>query len=134
MSEQRSKIKARVEAFVVAVNRRDWGAFLAEIDPEPEYTPIEENVTYRGREALTGYLERWFEVWDDAHLDLDEIQVAPTEDRLFAAFRFSGRGKGSEVAIEGPIFHVVELRDGRYHRVAEFSYRDEALAAYRQTE
>ena len=134
MSERRSVIEARVEAFNAAVNRRGWDAFLAEVDPESEYTPDEENVTYRGREEMTGYLERFFEVWDDHRLELEEIEVAPKEDRLFAAFRVSGQGKGCGVPVEARGFQVIELRDGRYHRVREFLDRDEALAAYRQSE
>ena len=134
MSERRSEIEARVEATTAAVNRGDWDAFFAEVDPEIEYTPVEENVTYRGREEMTGYLERFFEVWDDHRMELEEIEVAPTEDRLFAAFRVSGRGKGSGVPVEARGFQVIELRDCRYHRVREFLDRDEALAAYRQTE
>src|SRR5919109_443581 len=125
MSERRSEIEARVEATTAAVNRRDWDAAFAEVDPEIEYTPVEENVTYRGREAMTGYLERFFEVWDDHRLELEEIEVAPTEDRLFAAFRVSGQGKGSGVPVEGRGFQVIELRDGRPRRVAEFLDRDE---------
>ena len=72
MSERRSEIEAQVEATTAAVNRGDWNAFFAEVDPEIEYTPVEENVTYRGREAMTGYLDRFFEVWDDHRMELED--------------------------------------------------------------
>ena len=42
-----------------ALGKRDWGAFSAELDPEIEYSPREEQVVYRGPDAVARYTERW---------------------------------------------------------------------------
>jgi SnoaL-like domain len=41
-----------------AFNGRDWDAYFADVDPDYEWDPIGENASYRGREAVTEYLER----------------------------------------------------------------------------
>jgi ketosteroid isomerase-like protein len=45
------------------------------------------------------------------------------------ALRYRGRGKGSEVPVEGLFFHVVELRDGKFLRVKEYTDKAQALEA-----
>jgi hypothetical protein len=50
--------------------------------------------------------------------------------RAFVAIRFAARGKGSSVPIEGRVYQVAELRECKYYRIAEFSDRDAAWAAY----
>ncbi len=50
-----------VRRLFAAFNKHDWGAFSAELDPEVEYTPVEENATRHGREAVTEYAKGWLE-------------------------------------------------------------------------
>jgi hypothetical protein len=49
---------------LAAFNKRDWGAFSAELDPEVQYMPVEEHAVYRGPEAVSQYTQRWLEAWD----------------------------------------------------------------------
>ena len=53
MSQENVEAVERVRRFIDAFNKRDWGAFSAELDPEVEYTPVEEHTTYHGREACS---------------------------------------------------------------------------------
>jgi hypothetical protein len=78
------RFRKQFEAF----NRRDWDAWFAQIDPEIEYTPVEENVVYRGREEVTEYIAQWLEAWDKCVLHPEEIEISPAEDRAFVAIRF----------------------------------------------
>ena len=112
-----------------ALSKRDWAAFSAELDPEMEYTPVEEQVVYRGPEAVTQYAEGWLEAWETFSGEVEEVVSAPEEDRAFVALRFRGRGKGSGVEIDERGFWAYELRGGRLYRISEYSDRAEALEA-----
>jgi ketosteroid isomerase-like protein len=130
MSQENVEITERVRTFWEAFNRRDLDVLFAQLDPEMEYTPVEENVVYRGREAFTEYIARWLEAWDKCVVHPEEIEISPAEDRGFVAIRFSARGKGSEVEVDELGFWVAELRDGRMHRIKEYTRREEALEAF----
>jgi ketosteroid isomerase-like protein len=111
------------------LSKRDWDAFSAELDPEMEYTPVEENVVYRGPEAVNQYAERWLDAWDTFLGEVEEAKSAPAEDRAFIVLRFRGRGKGSGVEIDERGFWVAEVRGGRLYRISEYTDRAEALEA-----
>jgi ketosteroid isomerase-like protein len=129
MSQENVEIGEPVRRFLAAFNKRDWAAFSAELDPEVEYTPVEEDATYRGPEGLTQYLERWLEVWATFTVEAEEIQNTPKEDHAFVAIRLRGTGQGSGMEIDQPLFWVTELRGGRLYRISEYATRAEALEA-----
>jgi ketosteroid isomerase-like protein len=129
MSKENVEVVDRVKRAFVAFNERDWDALFAELDPEVEYIPIEEHATFRGREALTEYWERWLEAWETFMGEAEEIEVTPAGDRAFLALRFRGSGKGSGVEIEDRVFWDGELRGGRLYRISEYTDRAEALEA-----
>jgi ketosteroid isomerase-like protein len=118
-----------VRRLLAAFSKRDWDAFAAELDPEMEYTPVEEQVVFRGPEAATRYAERWLEAWETFSAEAVEVESAPAADRAFVALRFRGRGTGSGVEIDELGYWVCELRDGRLCRISEYSDRAEALHA-----
>ena len=128
MSQEKMEIAGGVRRLGAAFNKRDWDGFFAELDPEVEYAPIEVHGSRRGREALTEYLEQWLEAWETFSAEAEEIEIA-AEDRAFIAWRFRGRGKGSGVEIDDPMFWVGELRGGRLYRISEYTDRAEALEA-----
>ena len=53
-----AELSSRAVTLYAALNRRDWDAFFAQTDPEVEWTPLDENTSYRGRGALIAYIER----------------------------------------------------------------------------
>jgi ketosteroid isomerase-like protein len=129
MSQENVEVVDRVRRLFAAFNKRDWGAFSAQLDPEVEYTPVEEHATYRGPEAFTEYLEQWLEAWETFSGEVEEIEITSAEDRAFIAMRLRGRGKGSGVAIDNRTFWSGELRGGRLYRISEYTGREEALDA-----
>ena len=129
MSQENVEIGEPVRRLFAAFNKRDWGAFSAELDPEVEYAPVEEDAVYRGPEAFLQYVERWLEAWDTFLGEAEEIESTPAEDRAFIALRFRGRGKGSGAEFDDRIFWVGELRGGRLYRISEYTDRAEALEA-----
>jgi ketosteroid isomerase-like protein len=118
-----------VRRLFAAFNKRDWVAFSAELDPEVEYTPVEENVVYRGPEAVVQYVERWLEAWDTFSGEAEEVHNTPKEDHAFVALRLRGMGQGSGIEIDDPFFWVIALRGGRLFRISEYTTRAEALEA-----
>ena len=129
MSEENVEVGEPVRRLWAALSKPDWDAFSAELDPQIEYTPVEEQVVHRGTEAVIQYAERWLDAWDTFSGEVEEVKSAPAEDRAFIVLRFRGRGKGSGVGIDERDFWVYELRGGRLYRISEYSDRAEALEA-----
>jgi ketosteroid isomerase-like protein len=123
-------IRANIDGLMAAVNTHDWGGLVEWVDPEVEYSPVEESICHRGADAFVQYFRRWYDVWDAAVAEAEEVRISSGGNRAFVVIRFAARGKGSSVPIDGRVFHVVELREGKYYRVAEFSDRDAAWSAY----
>ena len=111
MSQENVEIGEPVRRLFAAFNKRDWGAFSAELDPEVEYAPVEEDAVYRGPEAFLQYVERWLEAWDTFLGEAEEIESTPAEDRAFIALRFRGRGKGERSRVRRP--HLLGRRVAR---------------------
>ena len=129
MSQENVEVGEPVRRLWAALSKRDWDAFSAELDPEMEYTPLEEHVVYRGPEAVIQYAERWLEAWETFLGEVEEVESAPAEDRAFIALRFRGKGKGAESRSTTAGFWVAEVRGGRLYRISEYSDRAEALEA-----
>jgi ketosteroid isomerase-like protein len=131
MSQDNVEVGEPVRRLWAALNKRDWDAFSAELDPEVEYTPVEEQVVHRGPGAVIQYAERWLEAWETWLGEVEEVESAPeAADRAFIALRFRGRGKGSGVEIDDRNrFWVAEVRGGRLCSISEYTDRAEALEA-----
>ncbi len=129
MSRENLEVGEPVRRLLAAFNKRDWGAFSAELDPEVEYMPVEEHAVYRGPEKVSQYTQRWLEAWDTFSLEAEEVESTSAENRAFSAIRMRGTGKGSGVEIDQRGFWVYELRGGRLHRISEYNDRAEALEA-----
>jgi len=129
MSQENVEVGEPLRRLLAAFNKRDWGAFSVELDPEVKYAPVEEHATFRGPEALVRYAEHWFEAWDTFSVEAEEVESAPAENRAFSAIRLRGTGKGSGVGIDQRGFWVYELRGGRLYRISEYNDRAEALEA-----
>ena len=129
MSDENVEVGAPVRRLVAAFNERNWDAFSAEVDPEFEYTPVEEHTVLRGPEAFAQYAQRWLGAWDTFLAEAEEIESTPAEDHAFIALRFRGSGKGSGVEIDDRIYWIGEFRGGRLCRISEYTDRPEALEA-----
>ena len=129
MSRENVEVGEPVRRLWAAISKPDWDAFSAELDPEMQYTPVEENVVYRGSEAVTRYVERWLDAWETFVGEVEEVVSAPVGGRAFSALHFRGRGRGSGVEIDDRLFWAYELRGGRLYRINEYSDREEALEA-----
>jgi ketosteroid isomerase-like protein len=83
---------------------------------------------YRGRAEAREWIEQLLEVFEELHLEIDEI-MALSDDRVLTVARVRGRGRGSSIPVERPSWEVVWLADGLITRRQVFWTRDEALEA-----
>jgi ketosteroid isomerase-like protein len=94
---------------------------------EPPESPDRHVV--RGREQALSALIMWLSNWASYENELRGI----TEhgEKVIVHFRQRMVGSGSGVPVEGDLFMVWTIRDGRATRMAMFQSRDEALAEAR---
>ena len=124
MSEENSAIVRRcLEAFAT-----DEDAWLATLDPEMEWHPLEEgNIPAVGREEHREVRRRWLEDWTDYRQEIEE-SVAEGDDAV-TALHVTGRGRESGVPVEFRFYMHWKLRDGLITYMYEYAERDEALSA-----
>jgi ketosteroid isomerase-like protein len=93
-----------------------------------EYHPVEEEEPVRGHDAMIGWIQRWFEVWDEMGVDLNEI-LEPKNDVVITTITIRGRGAASDVQVDQRFFHVCDMRNGKVLRMREYLERYQALEA-----
>ena len=93
---------------------------------EPEDQPDRRVV--HGSDAVLPALNEWISSWAEYEITFPEL-VEGSDGRVLASMRHRARGPGSSVVVEGDLFQVWELRDGRPVRMEMFFDRQKALAA-----
>jgi uncharacterized protein len=81
----------------------------------------------RDPETRSSRVREWLSPWEDWRCEAEEF-IASGEF-VVVLTRYTGRGKGSGVAVDTRGAHVWKLRDGRVIRLEVFSSRERALAA-----
>ena len=109
-----------VRSFFVA----DLEEALAYVDPSIVWNPVEESST-QGPEAVLASTERWKSEWDDYEVIPEEL--IDMGDRVVATVRFRARGRGSGIEIDGRLYDVFTLRDGKIVRMDQFTEEADAL-------
>jgi len=83
---------------------------LTYVDPDIVWNPAEESAT-QGHDAVRASLVRWKSEWDDYELLPEEFEHMG--DRVVAAVRLRGRGRGSGVEVDARFYEVYTLRQGK---------------------
>jgi ketosteroid isomerase-like protein len=83
--------------------------------------------SFRGPEGFMGFVERFWEEFDEAHVEPQEF--IETGNSVLAVFTFRGRGRQSGVEVNMEGFHLWTFRDGKIIRGQGFLDREEALEA-----
>jgi len=100
-------------------------------DPEIElWLPsgmVQAGGTYRGREAVLGWMKEWAEAWEE--IEYRPEQFTETDDVVVIDVLYEGRGKGSGVRTEGRFCYVFRYHKGRLRRWELYPERAHALAA-----
>lgn len=114
------------DAGVDAMRERYWDpAIEGREDPV-----VPDAAVYRGHEGMVRWMSRLIDVFGEFKVRPEE--VVEHEGRYLVKLRLEGRGSGSGVPVEEPIFHVVDLGgDGKVVRLQNFLDRERAVAALR---
>jgi ketosteroid isomerase-like protein len=123
---------ALVLEIIDAFNRGDVDAMLARMDPDFEWTPLENSPApggLRGHERVRRYVEDWQAAFDNLRMELGELSTVG--GHVVAVVRGHGRGRASGVEMHNVYCQVWTLRDGRAVRMEEHPTRDAGLAALR---
>ena len=120
MSQENVEI---VRRFLVV---EDYDEALTYADPDIVWNPVEES-SAQGHDAGRASTERWKSEWDDYELIPEDF--ADMGDRVVATVGFRARGRGSGIEVDGRLYDVFTLRDGKIVRMDQFTEQSEALEA-----
>jgi uncharacterized protein len=119
-----------VRAIWNAWERGDVPAMFELIDPEVVVTQFPEQIDvrdYHGHEGTREVMADWIGTWDDYEIEL--LDLREVGEAVIATLHQRGRGKASGVAMQGDVWFVWRVRDGKVVRWQMFSSEAEALEA-----
>jgi ketosteroid isomerase-like protein len=119
-----------VRALVDAYNGRDLEKLLAVFGERAEWHTTPGFLwpgPYRGREALRGLFEHWWQGWDRGHADVQELVLAG--DRAMVHVDIHGRSAGDGLDVHVPLNWLLHVRGARIDLVRSFDTPAEAREA-----
>jgi ketosteroid isomerase-like protein len=120
-----------VRASYDALNRRDYDAWLSNMHPDIELHELAsspDTAIYRGHSGARKWVENTAnEAWEEFRIDPEHFTEAG--DFVVVSVRLSMRGRGSSMPVEGRLFHVIEMSEGKGRRVWGYATEAEALQA-----
>jgi ketosteroid isomerase-like protein len=128
MSEENVEV---VRKAIDAVNRGDTDAWLGFLSPEFTWESLPLvgfREVYRGRPEAREFLEQLLEVFEEVHIEIEEI-TALSDDRVLVGYTQIGRGRASGFPGELRSWNISWLAKGLITRRQVFWTRDAALEA-----
>jgi ketosteroid isomerase-like protein/gamma-glutamylcyclotransferase (GGCT)/AIG2-like uncharacterized protein YtfP len=115
-----------IRGLVAALNRMDVDAMVVDFyTPDAEFVPAVqaelEGTVYRGSDAIRAYYDEVREVWEELHVDLDDVREAGGTVIANGSLTLRGRTSGAELV--RPWGFVFELENGRVRRQTNFADR-----------
>src|ERR687898_726737 len=111
--------------FLGALRRGDFDAAAALLDPEVTWQGLRAEWVFHGREEVIDTF-RW---GLEQRRDVDGLEFTRTDDQVVLGARGPSITEVGGEPLEGQIFNVFTLRDGRIVRIDDYRGRSEALAA-----
>jgi ketosteroid isomerase-like protein len=112
-----------------AINERDLATYLEFMDADVEAVPRVVTIegSYRGHDGMRRWWNHLIDFLPDIAIEVAEVR--DLGDRTLATVRMRGRGASSDAPLDVPLWTVVEWRDGKCVRWANYGTQAEALAA-----
>jgi catechol 2,3-dioxygenase-like lactoylglutathione lyase family enzyme len=111
--------------FFGALRRGNLDAAAALLDPDVVWQGLHEDWRCEGREAVLDTF-RW---GLEAHREIEGLELARSCDRVVLGARGPSITEVGDEPLEGQIFNVFTLREGRIVRIDDYPARGEAFAA-----
>ena len=118
-----------VRAVIAAYNERDMDAMLARFDPNVVWHTTPGFLwpgPYRGREAVRGLFERWWQGWDTGYADAEEF--VESNGAVMVSADVHGRSAGDGLDVHVQLNWVFHVSDGLIDLVRSYDSPDEARA------
>lgn len=109
-----------------AYNAEDWDTLRELFAPDLELHRAGGMGTLHGSDTVVGFAEPDAFEWQRLEPQGEFLEQG---DNVFIAVMSRARGKGSEIVVEQPVFHVATIRDGRVTRIVVHFDRAEAIEA-----
>ncbi len=119
-----------IRTWTDAFNRRDFDVMVESLDPEVElheWPTAPGAETYHGPDGALRAIDKWFEVWEWMHIDVEDIVDAG--DRVLVKLHQRAKGRGSAIEVEIRSFNVYTFRGGRITRIELFTDEEPAVEA-----
>ena len=114
-----------------AFNRGDYDAALEDLTEEVEWHVLDDlpdAQVYRGPDGIRRFWQAWRDMFDEFHVEPEEM-IDAGED-VVVMIRVRGRGRESGVEVDTPSFpQIWSFEEGRVARVSMHRSRDDALRA-----
>jgi ketosteroid isomerase-like protein len=108
-----------------AFERGDISAAMRAVDPDlVTHRVYPDGRTFHGREGFLDAVTDWVESFAEYGFTAEQYRDA--DDRVLVRFRQWGRGETSAVAVEGPVWVLYTLAEGKITHLG--IYNDEAQA------
>jgi len=120
----------RIRRLYEAWSAGDLDTAIAGMDPDVEWLEPADSPdarAWRGAEGIVASMEKWTEPFEDFGFAI--VEMVPAGERVLVQLHQHARGRGSGAEVEGDIWHLWTLVDGKAVKAEMFSSREEALAA-----
>jgi ketosteroid isomerase-like protein len=105
----------------------DLTALAGLLDPDVVWKAVEDPEPKQGLDGVLESLSGWFEVWDEVHVDLEELIDGGSN--VVAVVNERGRHAGSESEVNERFFQVWTMNDEKIVAFHEYKTRRDAFAA-----
>jgi ketosteroid isomerase-like protein len=115
-----------------ALNRGDHDTWISNLHPEAELHALAsspDTEVYRGHDGARKWIESVWEVGAGQGTRFEPESVTEAGDFIIVSVRALLFARESRVPVEGHIFHVFELSEGKVRRVWGYGSEPEALEA-----
>jgi ketosteroid isomerase-like protein len=129
--QQESKIPTKrrhiklLLSWLDALRRRDLAALAAALDPDVVWQGLRKDLVCRGREEVVAA----FVAQRDRAYEIDSVELIGGNDHVVLGVRVPHLREIAGIEVEGAIFNVFTVAEGKVTRITDYLKRNDALTA-----